>query len=153
MTERKLGIINVTAYGYHEKNIERSQATTNDYAARKTYLEKCRNDEILLLQEWVHLFSGPGGCANWLITVCSKADLWWSPATERTVMNHYENGDYFQALGKSQSLDHAVLRFSAHNQLFFESVPMSGFYLDEARRKDQAALVARILSNCAREKL
>jgi hypothetical protein len=153
MAEHRLGIINVTSYGYHEGKFDRSEATTNNNAARKTYLEERRKDEILLLQELVNLLAGPGGCAKWLITACSKADLWWSPDAERTVTNYYENGDYFQSLGASKSLDHDVLRFSAHNQLFYDSVPMSGFYTDEARKNDQAALVAKILANCAREKL
>jgi hypothetical protein len=153
MAERQLGIINVTSFGYHEGKVDRSQATTNDHAARKTYLESRRKDEILLLQEWVNLLAGSGGRAKWLITVCSKADLWWTPDTERTVMDYYESGDYFQSLGESKSLDHVVLRFSAHNQLFYDSVPMSGFYTDDARMQDQAALVARILTNCARESL
>jgi hypothetical protein len=153
MAERQLGIINVTSYDYHEGSVDRSQATTNDHAARKTYLESCRKNEELLLQEWANLLAGPGGRAKWLITVCSKADLWWSPDTERTVMDYYESGNYFQSLGESKSLDHVVLRFSAHNQLFYDSVPMTGFYTDEAQARDQATLAARILTNCARETL
>jgi hypothetical protein len=153
MAEPNLGIINVTSYGYHEGKAEQSQATTVDHTPRKTYLENRRDEEILLLQEWVNLLCGPGGRAKWLITACSKADLWLSPDPKRAVMNHYEAGAYFQALGEAQSTDHAVLRFSAHNQLFYDSVPMSGFYTDELRNKDQAVLVARILANCAREQV
>ena len=59
----------------------------------------------------------------------------------------------FLRLGEARTVDCSVMRFSAHNQLFYDVVPMSGFYTDDKRTEDLAALVAKILENCAKERV
>jgi hypothetical protein len=79
MKERTLGIVNVVSYGYHEGGSNSSLAVTQANAVRSRFLSNRRQEEIHLLDEWKNTLCAPGGPARWLITVCSKADLWWTP--------------------------------------------------------------------------
>ncbi len=153
MAERKLGVVNVTSYGYHEGLAAPADATTARHNPKEQYLEDRRREEIELLREWVNLLCGGGGAAKWLITVCSKADLWSGPGETDTIINHYMTGPYARHLEGAADVEHSVLQFSSHNQMFYDAVPMSGYYTDQMRAQDHAALVARMLDNCARESL
>jgi GTPase SAR1 family protein len=94
------GIVNVTTYGYHEHaSGNKSDALTREHTAKHQWLRDHRRMEIEATEEWVkefsHLRSSKG-----LITIITKADLWW---TQRdTVLKYYgdKEGEYYTALGK-----------------------------------------------------
>jgi hypothetical protein len=95
MAKPNLGIINVTSYGYHEGIASKDDATTQTHKAKLAYLDSRRREELMLTQEWCNLLCRKGGAAKWLITVCSKADLWWSSTTEEPIVRYYDSGTYF----------------------------------------------------------
>lgn len=143
----ELGIINVVSYGYHEGLGKLTEAIHNGNPS-KSFLEKRRSVEKRMPKEWTPLLLGEGGAANWMITVVTKADLWWGPHADQTVLEYYRSGDYFQALGPNAgSLPHSVHPFSSHDQLFYGVAPMSGYYDDEHRIQGQAAIINRLLEN------
>jgi len=146
--ERRLGIINVVAYGYHEETIKLSEAVTNK-SARETFLNDRRKLEMDLLAEWNDLLCGEGGAAAWLVTVVTKADLWWTASAEEPALSYYQTGPYFEALGAARRLPHDVRSYSSQNQLFYNKVPMSGFYTDEQRASDHSRLIAKLLENAS----
>ncbi|MBV8105969.1 MAG: hypothetical protein JO223_15345 [Hyphomicrobiales bacterium] len=150
MREPNLGIINVVSYGYHEGNVVSNRAITKNNTVKQRFLENRRHEEILLLDEWKNTLCAPGGPARWLITVCSKADLWWTPTEHSPILQYYDEGAYYDNLGQSKNIDTSVFPFSSHDQQFFDLVRMSGYYTDNMRIRDEAALIARILSNFAR---
>jgi hypothetical protein len=151
VNEKRLGILNVVSYGYHEGDIAEEIALTKQNLPREKFLANRRYEELLLLEEWRDKLCRPaGGPADWLITVCSKADLWWTPKNWSQIIGYYESGDYFDSLGLSRNIDTTALSFSSHDQLFYDTVRMSGFYTESKRREDEATLIARILANCQR---
>ncbi len=83
------GVINVVCYGYHEYRQAPGKAIKKGNKVRKTYLEQHRQIEINVLNEWTYLL-GDRTVTNWLITVITKADLWWNQKDE--VFQHYEHG-------------------------------------------------------------
>lgn len=141
-----LGIINIVSYGYHEETVKFSDAVENR-TAKATFLKDRRDLEIQLLGEWTTSLCGEGGAAAWVITVVTKADLWWESDDDQPVLTHYRSGPYFEALGDARSVSHDVMAFSSANQLFYGAVPMSGFYGDQQRSDHQDRLVAKMLAN------
>lgn len=139
-----LGIVNIASYGYHENVTARSQALQGDKPSTE-YLEQRRTIETDYLAEWTSLLAGRGGPANWLITVVTKADLWWGPDQDRIVLDHYRSGRYYDALGEATDITHSVRSFSSLNQLFYGRAPMSGFYSDDQRIEDRDSLIALLL--------
>jgi 50S ribosome-binding GTPase len=141
---KSLGIINLVSYGYHEGAAGGKKAV-EDIKPSEKYLEASRAVEIDLLAEWTSLLAGRGGPAKWLITIITKADLWWTPEQSQVVLDYYSNGPYYNALGEAKSITQSVRVFSSINQLFYGRVPMSGFYSDDQRIKDRDALIALLL--------
>ena len=91
------GIINVTCYGYHEAAEAGSAdavAGTGGHIAKASYLTARRQVEMNLLSEWVPFMDEK--MARWVITLVTKADLWW-PEKER-VQHYYEQGNYAGAM-------------------------------------------------------
>ena len=70
------GILNVVCYGYHEGRGDPNEAVTEVNEINYSYLKSRQNEEKELLNEWTPLLGG-GVTASWLITVVTKADLWW----------------------------------------------------------------------------
>ena len=143
-----IGVINVVSYGYHEGTVPRGKALDGNNAS-EGYLTASRATEIHYLAEWTSLLAGRNGPAKWLITVATKADLWWGAGQEDAVFNHYRSGPYFMALGEAKEITHSVRSYSSLNQLFYKTAPMSGFYSDDQRVKDRDSLVALILEYCS----
>lgn len=71
------GVINVVAYGYHESRIGKREALTQAGTPRVDYLYRMRRQEIEALSEWSTILGGPETC-GWLITLVTKADIWWN---------------------------------------------------------------------------
>src|SRR5258707_153585 len=70
------GVVNVVSYGYHEERVGKDDAIAAG-VVNETYLEQCRRDEITALDEWM-VSLGDEKVAGWLMTVVTKADLWWN---------------------------------------------------------------------------
>lgn len=85
------GVINVVSYGYHEYRIGKKEAIASDGTINESFLERHRLVEMEALKEWTLLLGGRE-TARWLITVVSKADLWWHQREE--VLAHYQSGKY-----------------------------------------------------------
>jgi energy-coupling factor transporter ATP-binding protein EcfA2 len=129
MTRDKPGVLNVTAYGYHEYRIGAEEALDNGNV-KVDYIEKHRLVEIDALTEWVGLL-GHRNTARWLITVVTKADLWWGRKKE--VMEHYECGSYRTALRAAESLNPSTLPYSSVLHKFYGVGSLAGS-LDENGR-------------------
>ncbi len=138
-----LGIINVTAYGYHELR-QSKPLIEHGQVVDQVFLEARRQTEIEAVQEWTTLLCGREGAAGWLITLVSKADLWWSQRD--TVLAHYEKGAYFQALGEAQALNHVVLPYCSVIQMFYGEGEVSGRFQDRNREEAKAHLVDTLLT-------
>jgi energy-coupling factor transporter ATP-binding protein EcfA2 len=141
------GVINVVSYGYHESRVYDASETLSKGKADGSFLQRQRDEEIRQLSEWTELLGGHE-TTGWLITVVTKADLWWDRRKE--VMSHYEVGPYFQALGSAQRLTPVVLEYCSVFQKFYEKSPMSGNFQDGDRVRARAHLLRGVLAAVAR---
>lgn len=141
---KRLGVINVVSYGFHEAAGDADKALIDGHPSG-SYLEDCRQKEVERLGEWTDLLGGVGGSADWMLTVVTKADLWWTINGHPTVLRHYETGDYAAALGEANQLKRAVRPYSSLNGLFYGVGPMTGFYTDEQRKEDHRSLITMLL--------
>lgn len=142
----KLGIINVVSYGLHEETVPKDKAVV-DASANASYLQSRRDLEISLLSQWTNVLCGDGGAAAWVMTVVTKADLWWTGHADQEVLKYYQEGPYFQALGPAARLRHRFCPHSSHNQLFYHTVPLSGYYDDKLKQTHRDEFVAALLEN------
>jgi 50S ribosome-binding GTPase len=140
-----VGVLNVVAYGYHEGSIPKDHAITAKGNASKEFLVDRRKIERALLNEWVHTLYGEGGPGRWVVTVVTKADLWWKDSPEQPAMEYYKGADYISALAEAGSLPHSVKSYSSVRHLFYDQMPMSGYYSDQQRAQDNNLLIAHIL--------
>ena len=124
------GVINVVSYGYHEYAVGTKGVFDKNEAVSRSFLERHRHLEIDLLREWTPLLGG-GETAKWMMTIVTKADLWWDGHDE--VMAHYEKGAYREALGDASQLHPVVLPYCSVFHKFFNRGPLSG-RLDDADR-------------------
>lgn len=147
-SRHEIGIINVVSYGYHEETVPTSRAVDGSTAkAKDDFLTERRKLENKLIGEWVDILCGQGGSAAWMITLVTKADLWWADAPDQPVMQHYQSGEYFKRLSGAQLISHDVLPYSSHNQKFYNAVPMSGHYGDQRKLDDHNRLIRKMVSN------
>ena len=137
------GIVNVVAYGYHEARASKKDALTEDGQVRQEFLAARRNEEIAQWHEWTPLL-GDRETGGWLITLVTKADLWWDRREE--VLAHYEAGTYFAALGDAQSLSPSVVEYSSVFHRFYGDCPICGFFDDGDRDRVKANLIAQLLA-------
>lgn len=140
-----LGIINVVSYGYHEGPVQNLERVFENGKVRNQYLEEMRQHELDLLPEWSQSLCGPGGTAKWLITIITKADIWWGTEHQDLVSDHYHDGAYMEALGHAANLPHSVLNYSPLNQKFYGILASSGEYEDAQRRSDHNRIVATMI--------
>jgi energy-coupling factor transporter ATP-binding protein EcfA2 len=137
------GIINVVSYGYHEYRIGSRDAVKGDGTVSEAFLEEHRQVEIESLREWVPILGGPEA-AGWLMTVVTKADLWWDRRDE--VMDYYQSGSYYQALSSAQSLHPVVLEYCSVFKKYFGKARMSGVFDDPERVRAKAHLIQELLA-------
>ena len=89
--------------------------------------------------------------SNWLVTVVTKADLWWDRSEQ--VLESYGKGPYFVALGDARDLRPRVLPYSSVFHQFYGEGTMAGTFDAEnhriARQKliDALMKVKALLSN------
>lgn len=144
-----LGILNVVSYGYHEGSIPKNDALTAKGGASQQFLNMRRKVEQELLNEWVHTLCGEGGPARWVVTVVTKADIWWQNSPEQPAIEHYKAKNYMTALAEATVVPHSVKPYSSIRHLFYDAIPMSGYYSDQQRTEDHNALVAHVLEKAS----
>jgi hypothetical protein len=137
------GIVNVVSYGYHEYRIGSKNAVDSSGKVSEDFLRTHRETEIAAVQEWTPILGGQEA-ADWLITVVTKADLWWDRRDE--VLEYYRSGSYYQSLGSAKSLHPIVLEYSSVFQKYFGKAPMSGEFGDEDRVRAKAHLIQELLA-------
>lgn len=153
----RLGILNVVSYGYHEVSDSIAKALDGG-TVREAYLASRRSEELLMIPEWVRFLCGPGGKASWLITVITKADIWWGTDEHAGkgqglgIIDYYMHDPYLSELGEAAKLPHAVHSYSALNQKFYGVVSPSGHYTDAQRKTDHNALIATLLDYASKKK-
>ena len=142
------GILNVVCDGYHEYAVPRSEVFLEDSVVKPEYLEFHRHEEVNQLAEWSTLLGDPL-TSHWLITVVTKADLWWDRSEQ--VLEYYGKGTYFSGLGDARTLRPRVLPYSAVFHKFYGEGRMAGTFDAQnhttARHKLIEALMKALLSN------
>ncbi len=101
-----------------------------------------------MLNEWTPFLGGLDS-VGWLITVVTKADLWWKRRDE--VLPHYQTGPYFRALGEAQSLKPVVLEYCSVFQKFYGQGAMSGDFQDSDRIRAKAQMIRSLLAAIGNE--
>lgn len=122
-------IINVVSYGYHEYTYGKNYAFDNKHQISDEYLSSNRERELEAIQEWSMALGGKRDYR--LITVITKADLWWKDCKSTT--DYYSRGDYFKALGSAQHLNPTVMPYCSVIKKFYDEAPTSGM-IDETER-------------------
>ena len=141
--ETLAGVINVVSYGYHEtKPPAPTGAFDADHKVSEDFLNINRDREIKALTEWIGMFQNPHAPTR-LITVITKADLWWSQ--QEKVLKHYQSEGYFKALGPVQNIEHVVVEFSSVRQKFYGEGIIDGMFDDQERAKLRAELLRQLL--------
>ncbi len=135
------GIINVVSYGYHEAQGDIGAALKADQADPE-YLEERRKQEIDRLAEWVMILGG-GESANWLLTVITKADLWWNQ--KDNVFDYYNSGPYDKELGDARSIHKGTVEYCSVMHKFFDKGPLAGTFDDADRLHARRLLLERII--------
>lgn len=142
------GIINVVSFGYHEASTVSRPAINAAGKVAESFLSQQRRVETALLDEWTELL-GADSSVQWLITVVTKADLWWKRQEE--ALEHYRSGDYYRKLGDAQLLKPVVLEYCAVFQKFYSQGLMSGVYQDSDRIRAKAQIIRALLAAIGRE--
>lgn len=115
-------VINVVSYGYHEYTYGKEDAIVNKHSISNDYLASNREREVNTIPEWSISLGGVRPYR--LITVVTKADLWWPE--RKTVISHYESGAYYQALGTAKALNPMVVPYCSVIKKFYDEAPTSG---------------------------
>lgn len=96
--EKAKGLLNVVSYGFHEFDIDTLNKVKEPFTNKisESFLAQNRELEVEQLNEWVSLLELTN--VEWVITLVTKADLWWDSHNE--VREFYENGAYAEVLKK-----------------------------------------------------
>jgi hypothetical protein len=136
------GILNVVCYGYHEYDVPRDKVFLSGSTVNPEYLFLHRGEEIRQLDEWTGLL-GDRLTSHWLITVVTKADLWWERREE--VIEYYSRGAYFDALGDAKVLRPRVLPYSSVFHKFYGEAPMAGTFDQESHNLARERLISALI--------
>jgi len=136
------GVINIVSYGYHESRVGKDAAVSAG-AVNERYLEGRRLEEIAALSEWTPIL-GDRSVAGWLMTVVTKADLWWN--RRDAVVQHYSEGPYAEALEAARALRPTVVEYCSVFQKFYGDAPMSGEFQDGDRARVKGHLLEQLLA-------
>ena len=122
-------VINVVSHGYHEYGYGKDYAITDKYKISEDYLCSNRAREIEAIPEWSIALGGRRKFR--LITVITKADLWWKD--HRQVIEYYSSGEYYNSLGAAQQLTPTIMPYCSVIKKFYDEAPTSGM-IDENER-------------------
>lgn len=135
-------IINVVSYGYHEYGAGRAEAFTRSGRVSEVFLKKHRQSEIDAVNEWVQLV-GDRSSVKWILTVVTKADLWWSD--KDLVLEHYSSGPYHDLIKHyDQRIKHVVKPVCSVVHRFFDEAPVSGSFDDSIRSRLADAFITTV---------
>ncbi|MCF8070683.1 MAG: 50S ribosome-binding GTPase [Deltaproteobacteria bacterium] len=137
MKEKISGIINVVSYGYHEYRIGVDKVYRKDGSFRANFLKRHRENEIEAIKKWTPLLGTPE-LIKWIITVVTKADLWWD--YRESILQFYEQGKYYDNLGEAKSIHHVVEYCSVIHK-FYGKGRVSGLFDDSDRIRLQVNLL------------
>ena len=137
------GIINVVSYGYHEGPASTSGVFDAGGAVLPEFLAQRRQMELRAIAEWKTLL-GSKDVADWLMTVITKADLWWD--VREAAYYHYQVGEYAQALGAAQVLQPVVLGYSSVVHRFYGRGQISPSFDDAERLRLRGHLFAQLIA-------
>lgn len=130
MAKPPVRIINVVSFGYHEY-LDNAGDAVQGGAPSTEFLEKHRQREIESVLEWVSIV-GHRDTTKWVITVVTKADLWWPD--HDSVIEYYSTGAYAEAIKKSDpSIRHAVLPYCSVIHRYYGQARLSGDFDDGSR--------------------
>lgn len=137
-------VVNVVSYGYHEYRRGLEGIFSEQGVASEAYLHDHREIEIAALSDWINILGG-GQSAKHLITCVTKADLWWTPESYMEVINFYQSGKYFNALGDAQQLNPIVLPYSSVFHKFYNEGSMTGAFDDRDRNSKRNQLLKTLV--------
>jgi hypothetical protein len=143
-------IINVVSYGYHEYRRRTRGVFLPNGSINKRYLEMHRIQEIKGLSEWTPIL-GNKHITKGLITVVSKADIWWKKEQWDTILNHYKSGDYYNALGEAKILEPIVLPYCSVFHKFYGEGNLSGQFDETDRINFRVQLLKSMLALIGKE--
>lgn len=131
--ERPIRVINVVSFGYHEYASGHGEALDDEGQVRGAWLERHRDNELTAMSEWLPLL-GNREVTKWVLTVVSKADLWWNE--HEAVLEYYRSGEYAELLKRSDPLlEHHVLPYSSVFHRFYGEAVLAGSFDDDDRLK------------------
>lgn len=138
------GIIHVVCYGYHEgSDFGPSAAVVDENHANLQFLEKNRKEEIDDLISFSK-FYGPGSKPSWIITVISKADIWWDQLQD--VINYYNKSEYGQVLkAKLNNLKRCCVPYCSVIHKYYDILKLSGNFDDKQRIRCKNILISTLL--------
>jgi energy-coupling factor transporter ATP-binding protein EcfA2 len=137
---KSFGLINVVSWGYHEYATGEAEALQHDSTPDPQWLATHRQIE---LREAAGLASQFPTQPAFMITLVTKADLWWPHRDE--VIDYYTNGSYRDALGDVMVNGHSVLPYSSVFHMFYGKGSMAGTFENADRQLCQEQLLENLL--------
>jgi energy-coupling factor transporter ATP-binding protein EcfA2 len=144
MTKPPVRIINVVSFGYHEYATGSQEALDGHGIPQDDWLRRHRGNELEAMREWLPLL-GNGDTTSWILTVVTKADLWWNQREE--ILEYYEKGTYAQEISSADPhLRHSVLPYSSVFHRFYGAGPLAGTFDDEDRLQTTRHFLQQLVS-------
>lgn len=138
---KSIGVINVVSYGYHETS-ERPPRFKDGIPDPK-FLAFKREQEIIELDTWANTL-GFRTSLEWVMTVVTKADLWWS--FRREVLRHYERGEYAASLPIGKNFHTFVTPHCSVFKKFYGKGFVDSSFDESLRRNLFDGLVMQLIS-------
>ncbi len=137
------GVLNVVSYGYDEGRLSIEDAIIDERISTE-YLAARRERELAAIDEWAPLLIADSP-ETWLITVVTKADLWWD--AHRQVINHYTKGPYDARLrARANNRVGAVVEYCSVYRAFHGVVPPSPSFSQADRELLRSHLLRTMVS-------
>jgi hypothetical protein len=132
LADRPLRIINVVSYGYHEyRTPQIEDAVDPDGRPRRDFLDRHQVEELAALEEWLPII-GDRDSIQWILTVVTKADLWWEQS--QGVLDYYETGPYADLIiAADPKLHHVVRPYCSVIHRFYGASKLPGTFDDSNR--------------------
>jgi len=124
------GVINVVSYGYHEYRRGSEGIVGAGGSVDSTFLTERREAEIAALAEWLPVL-GSVHTISWMVTLVTKADLWWDRRDE--VLDYYTSGNYARALQSVKELSPSVIEYCSVIHKFYGAGVLPGIF-DEGNK-------------------
>lgn len=140
------GILNVTAFGYHEYRRGTADGVfTKSGRVSEAYLRRHREIEVEQISEWTNRLL-THQVRPWIMTVVSKADYWFKKRLR--VVEHYSDpdGDYARAINKIPNARHSVHEYCGCISRFYRRLQIQSDFDQESARSLRQILLADFIS-------